>query len=299
MTDPTSVTPSKAVTVMDGMRYAMQQMRPEFEKVLPQGVTAEKFVRTVITAIQTNPALAEPSIRASLMNACMKAAADGLLPDGRESALLIRNNKEKTPDGDKWRKEVNYQAMVAGDIKFMRQRAGVLSMAARVVHQNDEYLFVYGDNERFEHTPLMAGEDERGKIIAAYVIARMRNGGIERELMTVGEIENTRKQSKQPDSLMWSKFYSEGCKKTVIKRLRKRLPGAEMEADEEDFDDERAVAVVAHDDPQPAVTGSVRNPALQHIVDTANGTGPETYDGVVEYGARQEGGLPSPDDELI
>ena len=300
--NPVATAETKSVTVIDGFRRQMQQMHPEFEKVLPKGVTVEKFVRTVITAVQTNPALADPHVRGSMLTSCMKAASDGLMPDGKESVLLIRNNKVKTPDGDKWQKEVTYQAMVAGDIKFMRQRAGVASLAARVVHQNDTYLFVYGDNERFEHTPMMAGADLRGPIIGAYVIAHMENGAIERELMTCDEIENTRGQSKQKDSLMWTKFYSEGCKKTVIKRLRKRLPGAEMAADEDEFDD--VPDAVQIESPKPDTSGQVgvtaRNSALQHIVDTAKpASAPdatETYDedGVIEGVTAN-----APEDELL
>lgn len=265
---------STQMTPVEGLRRSLGVMTPEFAKVLPAGVTPEKFVRTVVTAAQANPDLAAPEVRSSFMLACMKAAADGLMPDGRESVLLIRNNKAKSGG---YVKEVTYQSMVSGDIKFIRQRAGVKSVAARVVYGNESFLCLYGDGERIEHSPIMGPAEHRGEMVAAYVIALMENGAIEREVMTIEEIEAARAQSKQPDSLMWTKFYSEGAKKTVIRRLRKRLPDSRMEADYLDADDEFHEAPIqigaGADNPGIEPATNTRSGVLQHIVDSRKETG--------------------------
>src|SRR5579872_6347279 len=42
--------------------------------------------------------------------------------------------------------------------------------------------------------------------------------------MTKADIEKHRQHSKQPNSLMWKDFWSEGARKTTVRALSKRLP---------------------------------------------------------------------------
>lgn len=47
-----------------------------------------------------------------------------------------------------------------------------------------------GDDERIIHKPLLLGD--RGKQIAVYAIAKTKDGGIYREVMTINEVEKVR-----------------------------------------------------------------------------------------------------------
>ena len=69
-------------------------MEADLKKMLPPSIPSDKFVRTVQTAITLNPDLAEAD-KNSVLTSCMKAAADGLVLDGREAALTIYNTKQK------------------------------------------------------------------------------------------------------------------------------------------------------------------------------------------------------------
>lgn len=62
---------------------------PQVKSVLPAHVTFEKFERVVRLAVRKNPDLLTCS-PASLFMACIQAASDGLLPDGREGAIVSR-----------------------------------------------------------------------------------------------------------------------------------------------------------------------------------------------------------------
>src|ERR1700759_587891 len=85
---------NKTIAPIDEARKSLERMQPEFARILPDSIDASKFVRVVITALQNNPKLLE-SDRRSLYGACMDAAKDGLLPDGREGAIVPFKGKCK------------------------------------------------------------------------------------------------------------------------------------------------------------------------------------------------------------
>ena len=114
----------------------IQQQEAELRKMLPPSIPSDKFVRTVQTAITLNPDLAEAD-KNSVLVACMKAASDGLVLDGREAALTIYNTKQK--DGT-FKKMAQYIPMVAGIIKRVRNSGEVARLNAFVVHENDKLM---------------------------------------------------------------------------------------------------------------------------------------------------------------
>ncbi len=211
---------------VDQLRVTLNALESEFVSALPAEIPADKFVRVIMTAVQMNPDLITAD-RKSLIASCMKAAQDGLLLDGREAALIM------------FKKQAQYMPMVIGLYKKMRGKAGVDSVAARVVYANDKFSYVLGDSERIEHIPEI-GKDS-GAIIGAYAIAKLSNGEIEREFMPVHEIDEVKAVSKSGNNGPWGKWYGEMAKKTVIKRLAKRLPvidglGTVIAHDDEDYD---------------------------------------------------------------
>src|SRR5438552_225044 len=65
---------------------------PQIQQALPAKVTLERFTRATLTAVQQNPELITVDKR-SLYNSIVRCAQDGLLPDGREAALVIFSEK--------------------------------------------------------------------------------------------------------------------------------------------------------------------------------------------------------------
>jgi phage RecT family recombinase len=193
----------------------------EFQRTLPASIPADKFVRTVQTAIQMNPDIATCD-KASVINACMKAASDGLILDGREAALVVYNTKvSKKNEPDKWAKKAQYLPMVAGIIKRVRNSGEVSRFNAFVVYEGDKFNVRYGLEMSLEHEPNF---DNPGKAIGAYAIARFRDGLDDFEYMTVQQIEAIRSRSKSPNFGPWKTDWSEQARKTVMRRLSKRLP---------------------------------------------------------------------------
>lgn len=204
------------VSSIDVFRSTVQRMGTEFKAALPPQIPVERFIRTTITAAQMNPALLDAD-RRTLLAACMRAAQDGLLPDGREAALVIFKSKSGTPT-------VQYMPMISGLFKKARNSGEIASLGAHVVYANDKFHYVLGDDEKIEHTPSLTGD--RGEVIAAYAIAHTKDGATYREVMSRADIEKVRKVSRAKDDGPWVDWWDEMARKTVFRRLAKRLPSS-------------------------------------------------------------------------
>lgn len=195
----------------------------EFSMALPQHMPVERFMRVVMTAVQRNPKLADAD-RVSLFNASLLAAQDGLLPDGRDGALVIYNTKVKGKDGerDQWVSAVQWMPMIAGILKKARNSGELSSIEAHLVHENDKFEFTIGTDDIPRHAPDWFGD--RGKVIGVYAFAKLKDGARQCEVMSREQVEQVRAASKSKDSGPWVDWWGEMAKKTVLRRLLKRLP---------------------------------------------------------------------------
>src|SRR4051812_18112299 len=83
MTELVTRTPMQEVVSQVRSPQFLEQIR----NALPGNVTPERFVRCAVTAIQQSPALITAD-RDSLFASIVKCAQVGLIPDGREAALV-------------------------------------------------------------------------------------------------------------------------------------------------------------------------------------------------------------------
>ncbi len=205
----------------------LMELKPELEKVLPAHISVDKFMRVVNTAISMNPDLYGAD-RRSLFTSCVKCATDGLLPDGREAALVIFNSKEKYTEGGKklerWVQKVQYMPMFAGLQKKVRNSGELKELTCNAVFQQDAFRYWVDDaGEHITHEPNLEAAD-RGAFKAVYCIAKTRDGGVYMEVMTRGQVEQVRAVSKSKDTGPWASWFDEMARKTVFRRLSKRLP---------------------------------------------------------------------------
>jgi recombination protein RecT len=202
---------SKALAPIDEIRTAINSMTPQFKAALPPQVSPEKFVRVVLTAIQQAPSLLQCD-RKSLYGAAMKAAQDGLLLDGREAAIV------------KFGDQAAYMPMIGGILKKIRNSGELSSITSQVVYEKDKFSYhVDLDGEHLKHEPNLFGD--RGNPIGVYALAKTKDGGVYVEIMTVEQVMAVKKVSRSKDSGPWAgAFESEMWRKTVLRRLSKRLP---------------------------------------------------------------------------
>lgn len=190
-------------------RGDVERMEGQFKLALPAHIPVERFARVVMTAVGSNPDLLKAD-RGSLLEASLKAAQDGLLPDGRDGALVIYGQK------------VQWMPMIAGILKKVRNSGELLSISAYVAHEKDKFFYRLGDDETIEHEPFLDGDPGKPRIV--YAVAKTKDGGTYREVMTVAEVEKIRQVSKAKNAGPWTQWWGEMARKTVLRRLAKRLP---------------------------------------------------------------------------
>jgi recombination protein RecT len=211
----------------DVVRNQLATMAGEFKNALPSHIKPEKFQRVVMTVVQQNSDLMTAD-RKTLLASCLKCAADGLVPDGREAALVLFGNK------------VQYMPMMAGLQKRVRNSGDILGIEAHVIYANDKFVWRQGIESTLIHEPLFPGE--RGQAIGAYAVAKFKDGGTQFEVMDRAAIEKVRAVSRAGKSGPWVQWWDEMARKTVFRRMSKWLP---MDAESEDLlrrDDENEAA---------------------------------------------------------
>lgn len=229
----------QALTTFEGQLNTVSR---QLAVSLPSHISVEKFQRTLMAAVKADPELLKAD-RASLINACEKAALDGLLPDKREAALVIFKRNYKDAQGG-WQQalEVAYMPMVYGLRKKILQSGEITDITAKVVyrreHEEGAFLYEEGTEAMLRHRPLLDLSDEDAKdenIVAVYSMATYKDGSKSYEVMRRFEVDKVRESSQtgatrdrkgQPrkPSGPWVEWYPEQAKKTAMRRHSKTLP---------------------------------------------------------------------------
>lgn len=198
--------PSEVVVV----RQQIDGMATQFHAALPAHIPVERFARVVMTAIQNNADLLTCS-RKSLFNAAMKAAQDGLLPDGREGAMVP------------FKGEVTWMPMIGGIRKKVRNSGEIATWDVQAVFEKDAFEYELGDEPFIRHKPHLDGD--RGKLVAVYSIATLKSGEKSRDVMSRTDVDKIKALSRGSNT-PWNNptFYPEMAKKTVARRHSKVLP---------------------------------------------------------------------------
>src|SRR6516225_12115907 len=206
---------------LTALRTQLEQRADELKRALPAHMPAERFIRVVLTAAQLNPELVVVN-RQSLWNACMRAAQDGLLPDGRDGVILpYKDNNSRSPTYNQV--IANWQPMVGGFLKRFRNSGQFRSVATGIVRDGEE--FNYWIDEQGEHLRHVPG-DSTAKPVKAYAVAVTKDGGSMIRVMSVAEINKRRAVSRAKDGPMWRDWWDEAAMKTVLRNLSKRLPSS-------------------------------------------------------------------------
>lgn len=226
-------------------------VKKQIELALPRHIKPDHLIRVALTSIMRNPKLAECT-QASLIQCLLDCAALGLDPGGPlgDAHLIPFNNRRAN--------RVDCQMIVGyqGLVRLVRNTNELASVSAHVIYERDEFMVVLGDDERIVHKPYWGDDSDRGAMIGAYAIAKFKNGGIQRAIMTRAQIDGIMRRSKSSfkDDSPWKSDYDEMSKKTVLRRLCKLLPkSAELhkalEMDADRFADPISATMLELDDP--------------------------------------------------
>lgn len=179
------------------------------------GIDPPRFLAVARRAISNNPDLLACS-PASLLKAFINCATDGLLPDGRQAAIVIYNKKGGG-------KEAQYQSMYQGLLDVAYRSGNFTSIEAHVVYEGDHFDYAKGDHPFIDHKPASRPKGHSKPITHAYAIARTTNGGIFREVFEPDDIRKVNAVSRATNG-PGKDWPEEMARKGPLRRMWKFLP---------------------------------------------------------------------------
>lgn len=185
-----------------------------------------RFMAVAFHAVATNSDLLRRATLPSIIQAIKDSASLGLEPTGLtgEGYIIVYGDTATFQPG--WR----------GYLKRIRNSGAVTDIDCHLVYMNDEFNLTLGTEPAVTHVPKLVGEldgegqpiAQRGDYRGAYAWARMPSGTKIIEWMTTADIQDianryspsVKANRKSP----WDTDWGEMARKTVIRRLSKRLP---------------------------------------------------------------------------
>jgi recombination protein RecT len=231
---------SNQVTVIGQICQALDKMESSFNDSLKNtGISADRFLTTAKTAIQTHADRdrLEKADRNSLYLAIKKSAGDGLMPDGREAALVVYGN------------QVQYQPMVQGLVKLARNSGEIESINAEVVFENDEFDLSYGiDGVSFKHAPRWT--EERGQPVLVWATVKLKSGEVIARAYPKKRIDQIATRSKMSNNYDpnkgkdWEEFWRKAAIRNILKYAPKStVLDKAMEAADREFQNEETFTI--------------------------------------------------------
>lgn len=218
------VAEQKKPTTIGGL-LSDPRIKQQMALALPRHMTADRLARIALTEVRKNPKLASAD-QTSFLGAIMQCAQLGLEPGGAlgHCYLLPFENRRKQIV------EVQFIVGYRGMIDLARRSGQIVSLSARSVHDGDHFEYEYGLQETVVHRPSDKPKSAE-TLLYVYAVAKLKDGGVQFEVMSRSEIERVRDESngykvaqKYGNDSPWTSHFEEMAKKTVIRRLFKYLP---------------------------------------------------------------------------
>jgi recombination protein RecT len=203
--------PNKMQTLQD----VLKKYQGAFQAVLPKHMSPERIVKMALSDVRNSPQLLQCDPK-SLALALLQMSELALEPG---SAL---GHAYFVPYKNECKMIVGYRGM----IELVRRSGRVTAIDAQVVREGDQIDFDLGDTPYLKHKPKLCKRGEKaGDVVAAYAIARVAGSDAPViEIMDVGQVDAIRSRSKSGGNGPWVTDYAEMARKTVVRRICKRLP---------------------------------------------------------------------------
>jgi recombination protein RecT len=259
-----------------------------FVDLLGSPAAVDRWKAIALHTMSTNSDLLLQVTPESLVVACREAAAMNLDVTGL--------------NGDGWLiaygTEAKFQAGWRGYLKLIRRSRQVRVVDVQLVYTMDPVFELrLGTSPSIEHVPatewakqeVLTGRDnhkaeqaliDRGDVLGGYAYAKLATGELLIEWMTWAEIEQARKASpsvRANRASPWDNWWGEMARKTLIRRLSKRLPFESLAEKAMEIDNELDDA--AAKEMEAATAPSARNRAREAAQRRNQGTPDSTPPG--------------------
>lgn len=187
----------------------------------------DRFLATTFKMLAQQKDTLQRATPASIIDAIMTAASMGLEPMTEDGAIVVYGSTAQ------------FQPMWRGYLKRIRNSGKVSEIDCQVVYENDDFEMGLGTDPYIRHVPARTVKEadgsiavDRGGYMGVYAWALMPSGKTIVEWMEEAEVNYVRdtfSQAKRPES-PWNTSWGEMARKTVIRRLAKRLPASAVDA---------------------------------------------------------------------
>jgi recombination protein RecT len=207
--------PAQQLTPAQAMEKMIFAERKKIDTLLPRHITPERFMRIIFTQFHKNAMLAKCT-NDSVLASVLVAAEMGLIPDGRNGAMVPFKNKQG-------KLEAQFIPMYQGLIELARQSGQIADIFPATVCENDEFTYDLGLHKDLYHRPAFKN---RGKPIAYYGVVEFKDGTktFGPGPMTLDDIDGIRRRSKASSNGPWVTDFEAMAWKTVIRRVLKFCP---------------------------------------------------------------------------
>lgn len=176
----------------------------------------DRFLASAMSMLARSPEILRDATPISIVHAIKESARLGLEPLTEEAAIVVYDH------------QATLMPMWRGYVKRIRNSGEVEDFDCQLVYTGDDFEWSAGTDAYIRHKPAL---ENRGDYWGVYAFAIMKSGRVIPEVMTVADINAVRDQfgnrkSRSGRPLPWETSWGEMARKTVIRRLAKRLPGA-------------------------------------------------------------------------
>jgi len=175
----------------------------------------ERWKTLLMTQVYRNPDLAacDPG---SLVASTLEAVQYGLEFGAKQHSYLVP-----------YKGQCTFLPSYRGLIHAAKRSGETKDIRAEAVYAKDHFDYELGLSKTLTHKPAVG---DRGELVAVYAVVLFADGRTDFEVMAKSQVDHIRGKSSSPKG-PWSTDYDEMAKKTVIKRICKRLDmGADVQA---------------------------------------------------------------------
>jgi len=222
----------------------------EVEDALPRDFNKTRFVQNAVALLNENEVLAK--FAKEQKNGALQIKA-GLLKGAFLGLDFYSSEAYLIPYGSKLQFMPSYRGCVKLAQKYSIRP--IKDIYAKVVRKGDEFEeAIYGGLPSIDFKPLPFNDAE---IIGAFAVCQFQDGGMQYDVMSLRDLENTRKASKMKNGPAWSQYLSEMYKKTVLHRLCKHIQIDFDRPEQYEYFNEDNQASFEKPEPKPASMNAV------------------------------------------
>lgn len=183
----------------------------EISDALPKDFNKTRFVQNALALVNEKATELSKYSQAQIMQGLMRASYLDLDFQSKECYLI--------PYGS----QLNYQTSYKGDMKLVKKysRRPVLDIQSELIRKGDVFK-KYNNNGDVSFTFEQAFPLGK-EVVGAFAYIKYADGGTRLDVMSLEELETTRKQSKMANGGAWKNFTGEMYRKVVLRRLCKYI----------------------------------------------------------------------------